>query len=269
MNGYSLWLSLPCTYFLLATLVLLARRRQLHFIGSGRWLALGLALIYVVMPFRLLDTTFADVRVVTAAAFILPAFLRLSYPTPNWRLVIASVSITCAIASFTLVWIVWASYRTDYGALIASFQQIAKGSTVLVAHSGDAEDPPEDLTEYPIYHAPVLAVAYAGALVPSFFTYPGKQPVTVRPAYRRLSLLQGEPVPVGLLRAAETRTSERVPEFIRDWPHDFDYLYIVGPAIPNPFPDRLRELARGPRFVLYEIEKTAGIPRPSVRNLAP
>jgi hypothetical protein len=256
MSGYSFGLSAACMYFVLATLALLALRRHLHFTKSGRWIVLGFALLFIAMPFRLLDTTFADVRIVSAAAFIFPAFLQVSYPSRHWRFVIASASVICAVANLALIWFVWASYRPDYDALIASFAQIAKGSTVLVAHGGDAKDPPEDLFVYPIYHAPTLAVAYADALVPTFFSYPGKQPVTVRPPYRHLSLLQGEPVPVGLLRAAaEAGTSKAVPEFIRNWPGDFDYLYVVGPSVPNPFPNLLRELAKGTRFVLYKIER--------------
>jgi hypothetical protein len=93
--------------------------------------------------------------------------------------------------------------------------------------------------------------------------------VTVRPPYRHLSLLQGEPVPVGLLRAADAGTSMIVPAFIRNWSRDFDYLYLVGPGIPNPFPHLLREIAKGPRFVLYKIEKAPGRFRPSAQSLAP
>ncbi|MET0675854.1 MAG: hypothetical protein ABW175_08655, partial [Bradyrhizobium sp.] len=29
------------------------------------------------------------------------------------------------------------------------------------------------------------------------------------------------------------------PPFVQNWQRDFDYLYLIGPSIPNPMPDRL------------------------------
>jgi hypothetical protein len=148
------------------------------------------------------------------------------------------------------------SYRADYAAMIESFRKIDKGSLVLVAHSGDADDPPlENLLEYPIYHAATLAVNYADAFVPSLFATVGKQPVTARPAYRRLEVSYGGIVPIAILKAIAENPPPNAPAFIRSWQHDFDYLYVIGPRIPNPMPLDLEELYAASRFVLYKIRK--------------
>ena len=69
----------------------------------------------------------------------------------------------------------WHSYESSYDALVASFGQIDKGSRVLIGSSGEAPDPPlTRLTDYPMYNAPTLAVHFADALVPTFFTSLGK-----------------------------------------------------------------------------------------------
>jgi len=101
-------------------------------------------------------------------------------------------------------------------------------------------------------------VHYANAFVANVFTETGKQPIQVRDDVRRLSIPNGTPVPVRLLSAiAEGRTA--VPEgwaTIRTWYRDYDYLYLVGPAMANPLPDLLEELDRSGRFALYRIRRT-------------
>lgn len=127
---------------------------------------------------------------------------------------------------------------------------------MLVAHSGDADDPPlRNLLEYPIYHAATLAVNYADAFVPSLFAAVGKQPVTARPAYRRLEVSYGGIVPIAVLKAIADNAPPNAPAFIRSWQHDFAYLYVIGPRIPNPMPLDLEELYAASRFVLYKIRK--------------
>jgi hypothetical protein len=139
---------------------------------------------------------------------------------------------------------------------------------VLVGGSGDSGDPPfNDLTQYPMFYAPTLAVHYANAFVPNVFTAVGKQPVQPRAAVQRLAIPYGGPMPISVLVAiAAGRTSSEIPPFLRTWYRDYDYLYVLGPSVANPLPNRLEELDRSARFVLYKIRRTpqlAGTPPPS------
>jgi hypothetical protein len=161
------------------------------------------------------------------------------------------------LANLATVFAVWLSYRADYAALIASFQKLDRGALVLVGTSGNGDDPPfNDLTEYPMAYAPTLAVHYANAFVPNVFTETGKQPLRPSATVQRLAIPYGGPVPMRLLSAIATGNApDGAPSFIQTWHRDFDYLYVLGPASANPLPDRLQEVDRSARFVLYKIDR--------------
>jgi hypothetical protein len=255
LNGYSSMLSAAATTALLGMVYIAAKRGLLGFEPAGAWLAAGFVILYLAMPFRLFATSFVDVRIIVAAALILPAFVSLSLPDTRWRFAAACGAIVLTSVNLAVVAFVWISYRADYTAMIQSFEKIDNRSFVLIAHSGEADDPPKNLTEYPIYNAPTLAVHYADAFVPTFYAPAGKQPVIARPAYRHLQVPYGGIAPIAVLKAIAENAAPDVPDFVRSWRRDFDYLYIIGPAIPNPMPNLLEELYSAPRFALYRIRK--------------
>jgi hypothetical protein len=257
MNGYSLTVSAAIMVVLLGFIYAAAKRGVLKFAPAGLWMAIGFFILYLAMPSRLFGTSFVDLRMIAAAAFILPAFCTLSLPSPRWKLAaLASVSFI-TVANLAVVYFVWLSYRADYAAMIESFRKIERGSLVLVGGSGAGDDPPfHDLTEYPIYYAPTLAVHFANAFVPGLFTAAGKQPVRASAFVERLAIPHGGPVPVAILAAiAAGKTAADIPLFIRSWNRDYDYLYVLGPHVPNPIPALLEELDNSPRFVLYKIRR--------------
>ncbi|WP_249780327.1 hypothetical protein [Bradyrhizobium sp. dw_411] len=256
MNGYNLQVSAASALALMAALFVAARRGFLKLTPAGVWLGSGFVLLYLAIPSSLLGTSFADLRVIPAAALILPAFGSLSLPGRRWT--VAALAIVCAVTSANLavVYAIWLPYRADYASIIASFHKIDRGSKVLVG-GGEGEDPPfNDLTQFPMFYAATLAVHYANAFVPNLFTAVGKQPVQARAAVERLAIPYGGPMPMRVLAAiAAGRTSPGIPPFIRNWTRDYDYLYVVGSPGANPLPDRLEELDRSARFVLYKIRR--------------
>ena len=257
MNGYSLTVSAATMVVLIGLIYAAGKRGVLKFGPAGLWLAIGFVILYLAMPSRLFGTSFVDFRIIAAAALILPAFCALSLPSPRWKLAaLAGVSFI-TLANLAVVFFVWISYRADYAAMIESFRKIERGSLVLVGGSGAGDDPPfHDLTEYPIYYAPTLAVHFANGFVPNLFTAAGKQPVRASPFVERLDIPHGGPVPVVILAAiAAGKTAADTPSFIQSWYRDFDYLYVLGPHIPNPMPTLLEELDSSARFVLYKIRR--------------
>lgn len=256
LSGYSLPVSAVCVVALLWFIVALARGGGLKFERSGAWLLIGFAAIYLAMPFKLFDTAYVDVRVIIGAVLILPAFVSVSFPNRTWSRLALALVMAITIVNLGTVASVWASYRDDFAAAKKSFQLLPKGAIVLVGHSGDGKEPPPDLWDYPMTNIPTLAVHFADAFVPSLFTDPGKQPVTPRAPWRRLDVPYGNIMPVKLLKdIAEHGAPAGTPPFIRTWQIDFDYLYLVGPSIPNPMPDRLEVVLTAPRFALYRIRK--------------
>jgi hypothetical protein len=257
MNGYNLTVSAASALALMTLLGVAAKRGVLKLEPAGMWLAIGFSFLYLAIPSTLFGTSFVDLRIIPAAALIIPAFCSLSLPSRRWTVAALVVVTGITIANLTTVMVVWLSYRTDYAALIASFHKIDRGSLVLVGSSGDGEDPPfNDLTRYPMAYAPTLAVHYANAFVPNLFTEVGKQPVQPRPAIRRLAIPYGGPIPVrGLVAIAAGQMPLETPPFVRTWYRDYDYLYLLGPRVPNPMPELLEELDRSSRFVLYKIHR--------------
>jgi hypothetical protein len=257
MNGYNLTVSAASALPLMALLCFAAKRGVLKLEPAGIWLAIGFALLYLAIPSKLLGTSFVDLRVIPAAALIIPAFCSLSLPSRRWTIAALTAVTGITLANLAVVFGVWLSYRADYAAIIESFHKIDRGSLVLVGGSGDGEDPPfNDLTRYPMAYAPTLAVHYANAFVPNVFTEVGKQPVQARAAVRRLAIPYGGPMPMHVLTAiAAGQAPSDIPPFIRTWYRDYDYLYVLGARVENPLPDLLEELDGSARFVLYKIRR--------------
>jgi hypothetical protein len=259
MNGYSLLASAVGLALLLGLVLALRRRKALRFEQSGAWLAIAFAALYLAMPGRLFDTSFVDLRVLIAAALVLPAFVAVRFPDPAWAKSALAVAAAVTLLNAGVTLGVWFSYRADYAAALDSFARLPKGARVLIGHSGAGDDPPiGNLAEYPVYELPVLAVHYADAFVPNFFTAPGKQPISVRQDLRRLDIPHAGPAPMKLLQQIAAQGAPAgTPAFIHHWPRDFDFLYLVGPRTPNPMPKLLEEVSAAPRFVLYRIRKPA------------
>jgi hypothetical protein len=258
MNGYNLTVSAATALALLASLYFAAKHGVVKLEPAGVWLATGLALLYLAIPSKLLGTSFVDLRMIPAAALILPAFCSLSLPNRRWTIAALTVVSGITLANLIVIYVVWLPYRADYAAIISSFGKIDRGSRVLVGGSGEGEDPPfNDLTQYPMFYAPILAVHYADAFVPNLFTAVGKQPVQPRAEIRRLAIPYGGPMPMRVLAAvAAGQPPSDVPPFVRTWYRDYDYLYVLGPHVANPLPDLLEELDASARFVLYKIRRT-------------
>jgi hypothetical protein len=258
MNGYNLTVSGASALALLASLYFAAKHDVLKLEPAGIWLAIGFALFYLAIPSKLLGTSFADLRMIPAAALILPAFCSLSLPGRRWTVAALTIVTGITLANLAIIYLVWLSYRADYAAIISSFHKIDQGSRVLVGGSGEGEDPPfNDLTQYPMFYAPTLAVHYADAFVPNLFTAVGKQPVQPRAEIRRLAIPYGGPMPMRVLAAvAAGQPPSDVPPFVRTWYRDYDYLYVLGPRVANPLPELLEELDASARFVLYKIRRT-------------
>ncbi|SDT26821.1 hypothetical protein [Bradyrhizobium canariense] len=257
MNGYNMTVSAASALALMALLYFAARRGVLKLEPAGIWLAIGFAFLYLAIPSTLFGTSFVDLRLIPAAALIIPAFCSLSLPSRRWTIAALTVVTGITLTNLATVFVVWLSYRADYAAIIESFHKIDRGSLVLVGGSGESEDPPfNDLTRYPMFYAPTLAVHYANAFVPNVFTEVGKQPVQARAAVRRLAIPYGGPIPIRLLAAiAAGQTVSDIPPFIRTWYRDYDYLYVLGPRVVNPLPNLLEELDSSARFVLYKIHR--------------
>lgn len=254
LSGYSLIESATIMVVLVGAIYIAGKRGYVRLDACGLCIAIGFAILYIAIPSRLFGTSFVDLRIIVAGVLILPAFCTLAMPH-RAALVALTGAASITLINLAIVLSVWLSYRADYAALIDSFHKLDRGAFVLIGASDAGDDPPfRDLTQYPMYNAPTLAVAYANAFVPELFTAIGKQPIQTRPAVQRLDISDAGPVPVAVLAAiAAGKTADGIPPFIRSWPRDYDYLYLLGRPIANPMPGLLEELVSSRRFTLYKI----------------
>src|SRR5262249_2211910 len=151
----------------------------ISFAAEGKWIAWGLLILFILMPFRVAGSAYDDTRIATAALLILPGFLILSSETRIMRFLPPIALGALALINSGQVASVWLSYRPEYDALKSSFALLHRGAFVLVARSEAPPYPPDDLNGPLLRYAPVLAVHYSDAFVPSLFSLPGMYVVQV------------------------------------------------------------------------------------------
>jgi len=217
--------------------------------------------LIIVLPFRALGGELPGLRITIGALLILPAFLNFTLTSRSFRFVPAVVLSLIALVNAGHIASLWLGYRPQYAALQESFKEIKSGAFVLVAHANFKDDR-FDVSEMPLMTAMALAAHYSNAFLPTLFTIPGQQPLQVCPALKRLALGRTKdywPVAFSLLAAvANGSTTSDTPVHVRDWVHDYDYLYLVGPPGTNPMPDRLTVVTTNRGFTLYRIIKLSG-----------
>jgi len=228
---------------------------------QGKWIGTGLLLVFVAVPFRVLGGTFSEVRVIIAAILIMPAFVVFSPTSQGIRFAVPAALSAIAVLNAGHAATIWFSYQSEYERLRKSFVLLKRGAFVLVGQSTKQSSLLDELTDRPMYHAPVLSAHYAAALVPSLFTISGQYVLQVRPELKRFDIPTAsfyEPVPMSVLgQISKGSTYADLPSHVRCWINDYDYLYLVGPQGPNPIPTRLTALAAGERFTLYHIVNPA------------
>jgi hypothetical protein len=252
LNGYSVEAAAASAAIVIGALYVLFRWGALQITRTGTFVVLGFALLFVATPYRLHGSAYVDIRVVVALALILPAFVAVSAGRVKLLRRAGVAIVAVALVNIAITGAVWLSYRADYAQLKISFAPIGKVRVLI----GRSVNEAEDILELPMHHAPTLAVS-VGAMVPTLYALPGMQPIRVTEEGRNTSITDinyYSPVPLEmLLPLAHGSDDARIPRFIRHWAQEFDYLYLVGPILPNPLPEQLHEVGGGPRFTMYRI----------------
>jgi hypothetical protein len=258
MNGYSAELAAISAAALIMATYILFRSRALTLSPTGRWVAGGLVLLFLAMPYRLFGTAYVDVRVLVAAVLILPAFVFVG-PHLSRRSARTAGAMAAAVivTNAAVTGAVWIAYQSEYKNLKESFRLLGTSARVLIASSGEDQ---HDLLELPMHHAPTLAVS-ANAFVPSLYAFSsGLQPIEAvsEVAHLRIDDIRYiAPVPLEVLQKIVAGANElSVPRFVRQWAREFDFVYLVGPRVADPLPGVVQEIAAGHRFVLYRINPT-------------
>ena len=221
---------------LLVTWLMLRRGAALT--PTGRVMGIGLLVLYLALPRTLFDVAFLDIRVLTLAALVLPAFVTVQ-PSRGAALIIVAV----VVANVAVTMSAWAGHQRDYAEFRSSFTRLVPGSAVLLAI--DNIDPTADA---PLFYAATLAVPERDVFVPSFYAAPETQPVVAKRQFRDLVPRRGlDYLPV-TLRDLDTAAA---PPHTLQWRCRYRFLYVLGQTT-SPL-SGLRAIAHGRRFVLYRI----------------
>jgi hypothetical protein len=272
LNGYSVSLAAGSACALAILLFYGALKRDLLLSSDGRWIAFGLLLGFIAMPFQLFGSRMADMRMITAAFLVLPAFTSLSPRARSFGFFAAVVIVPIILVNSGYAGYVWASYQNDYKAIKASFSLLRQNSFILVGSI--PTDNASVLMDAPMWRAPTLAVYYAKAFVSSLYTIPRIHAVEVKPEWHYLDLnpkteTYEPPSSVSLKTIAEGGRVPDAPQYVRNWQNNFDYLYLLGTHPQNPLPNILIEIATDRRFTLYLIRKAISSKNTSIREPSP
>jgi len=258
LNGYNTALAAGSGAALAVLLIYGAIKRDLYLSADGKWIAYAFIFIFAAMPFKLFGSRMADIRMITAALLILPAFANF---TPRVRSFgwLATVTVgTIIVVNISYASYVWISYQDDYKAMKASFALLRQNSFVLV---GSSPAPvPNLFLEAPMSRSPTLAVHYAKSFVSSLYTLPGTHAVEVRPEWQHLDVNgkteSYEPPSLTTLKTiAEGVHVSGAPQYIHNWPNDFEYVYLLGPHQTDALPNILTEIFTDRRFTLYRVRR--------------
>jgi hypothetical protein len=254
LNGYSIILAAGSAAALTVLLLYGGLKRSLSISVEGKWIGFGFLVCFLAMPFRLFGANMYDIRMITAAFLILPAFVTFAPPTRSLGYLMALVTSGIIAVNISYISYVWFSYRSDYAAMVASFALLRQGSFVLVANNAN-DTPSTLLTDVPMWRAPTLAVYYAKAFVSSLYISPGMN-IAIRPDLKRLEVETTVPPSLATLELiARGDEVPLAPRYIRNWTHDFDYVYLLGPPRPNVLTGVLDQLTAERRFTLYQVRK--------------
>ena len=264
MNGYSVYLSLVDIFAIAGTTIFMFKKRYFAIARPGMWISVGLLIVILSLPFRVLGGDHPSLRIAIGALLILPAFVRCTLTSRPAIFIPSIVLSLIAFVNAGHIASLWLAYQPQYTSLQTSFRQIKSGAFVLVAHANFKDDR-FDALEMPVMTATALAAHYSNAFVPTLFAIPGQQPLQVCPELKRFELGSTDdywPVAFSVLSAIASGTAAAdvpaAPAYVEDWIRDYDYLYLVGPRGPNPMPSRLIMIMGGEGYTLYGIKKSPG-----------
>jgi hypothetical protein len=259
LNGYNTALAAGSGAAIVVLIIYGAIKRDLNLSIDGKWIAYGFLFVFVAMPFKLFGSRMADIRMITAALLILPAFANFTPRARSFNYFAAAIVGAVIAINIAYTGYVWISYQDDYKAMKASFALLRQNSFVLV---GSSPAPgPNLFLEAPMSRSPTLAVHYAKAFVSSLYTVPGTHAVEVRPEWQHLDVdnkteSYQPPSLTTLKTIAEGGHVSGATRYMHNWPNDFDYLYLLGPHQTDALPNILTEIFTDRRFTLYRARRS-------------
>jgi hypothetical protein len=215
------------------------------------------------------ENAFLDIRVPVMAGFLLFAAFapeRLPRRVAGGIGAVLGAILVLRVCLLTETWIARYQDVTAFRAVIAS---VPPASRVLVTMTHPRSNPawwhamPEGrraLGMPTFMHLPGLLVVEHDSMWPLMFTDETSQPVSVRPAFKALTLKEGL-VPDYHLLGRDTPSEDELSgaPYMANWPSKFDYVLVMGAGgasdLDRVRPDRLTLVARADIAAMFRINR--------------
>ena len=222
--------------------------KRLVLARSGMVMLALLGAAFLVMPFTLFGSGFADFRLPIVAALVLVAATRWENVPLRTGSAIACGLALLALTRIAVVAVDWHQGDARYDAIIHVLAPMEPGKRLLGYVA--AEDATMDFARRPpIEHAPELAVLEKHAFVPTIFAEPQKQPMEFQPKVARLAFANDI---VPLYSHAFAAHGPLSPTTVS--PYDYVLIFAKTP-LRLPIPAYLRRIDDGsvPDLALFAV----------------
>jgi hypothetical protein len=210
-------------------------------------------LAFLATPVTIMSAWGADVRQPLGYLFILIGFLDWQLAAPRTRHAFVLVLAALVLARTLFVEYAWSTLEPTNVEMSKSFAQVARGSKVLIAETDN---------EYGhwMHYIGCEVMIERSSLCSLAFTDPQQQVLVVNPPYRAIAGGFNDDPPKLSELITPPRESPASPSgriYWADWPHTYDYVYLLSTRLgaPNPLPDKLSLAYEGAHFQLYRVRR--------------
>lgn len=251
-------------------LFMLWRRFRIEVAPAAVFPLIGLVLAVIATPSWLLGNWGNDFRLMVPLVCLSIAGTDLRLPRSRFGSAIALLILTIFLLQIAMLTHHWRAYDRLFAELRVSGRSLEVGSRILTAVDDWREPGPFAPTadNRTFDHSPALLVLENDVYVPNLFTAPGRQPLSVTPAYAETDVPSATPMRLDrLIVGSHPDSSEELYRTRRyddysykwaDWPSRFDYLLMLEfKGSGNPLPALLTPHHKGSFFTIYRIRSQA------------
>jgi hypothetical protein len=208
--------------------------------------AAGLLFIaYLVLPTQIYGGSGFDHRLPLAFFLLLVAGSAPLFPSRRAAVAVGAAAALLLVLRIAVIEHVWLRANRIYATDLAGIDKLPRGARLAVAYPADAIH----MVAVPEVHLAAMAVVRRDAFVPTLFTIPGQQPLTLRSPWAAIAAAAPPP----LLWAALTDPAAR-PEPPASALAPFDAVALVGrKPVHEPRGCGLRPLFATPTFRIFAL----------------
>ena len=203
---------------------------------------------YLLFPTQLMSGSGADHRMAVALFVLLIAAVAPRFTSRRFAKVLTITIVIVLTARFAVIEATWLRADRFYSSDLVGIDALPRESKVAVAF------PPEavNFSAIPVLHLPTLAIARRDAFVPTLFTYPAQQPITIRQPYNHLVDAAPPMLLWSAFVSADAQARQRIWPALAAWDA---VMFVDRQPFQVPAQPCLQPLAVQPNFQVFLLLK--------------